>query len=128
MQITLMNNSRVKELIRQNQSNINEINAVLTPFYLNQDWHIQGGRLVIPILRRYLPEDFCSNWLRETPSFVDLIVSHMSELGWPINLEQGANFCAFFDVSKADRLKIIDACASDLQYQEYVRHENRQYI
>lgn len=58
-------------------------------------------------------------------TWVPALAEIMCEQDYPVSLDQGKKFCKFFELDENETKIILDKCATQDQYEEYVNYERR---
>ena len=68
-------------------------------------------------------------WLQDESevirTWVPALAEIMCEQDYPVSRVQGIKFCKFFELDENETKIILDKCATDDQYEEYVNYQRR---
>lgn len=65
------------------------------------------------------------DWLGEPSRWIQAVAEIMNEQDYPVARISGEQFADFFELVDSDRALIINACATDEQFEEYQNYELR---
>lgn len=91
---------------------------------LGIDYYFHGKNLYLE-LDQY--QKTCENWMDEPYGLGELVAMHLNELDDPTHYSKGQAFCELFALDKKQSKAVLDACATEEQWQEYVSFCRRNY-